>query len=246
MTRFLDQTSLFLTLIGLTSLLVGGIGVANGVRSLARRARPHDRDVTLSRRVVGPRPDRVPDPGHEPRRARDHPRPGRGSQRASGHRHVAGWLAARAGRRRSLPKAITAGRLLRPAHRALLRPLATGPSRAHSGSGIVPRPHRPRAHASARPCHRRQRRRRGRTGGGHHRNRRGPPVRAIFLCRRPGDPWPVPSRGDGRDACGPPRSRIVRPLGQARRCQPVSSRFGDAVADAVGRARPRDAGDAWL
>ena len=31
LTRFLDQTSLFLTLIGLTSLLVGGIGVANGV-----------------------------------------------------------------------------------------------------------------------------------------------------------------------------------------------------------------------
>ncbi len=31
MTRFLDQTSLFLTLVGLTSLLVGGIGVANGV-----------------------------------------------------------------------------------------------------------------------------------------------------------------------------------------------------------------------
>jgi putative ABC transport system permease protein len=30
-TRFLDQTSLFLTLVGLTSLLVGGIGVANGV-----------------------------------------------------------------------------------------------------------------------------------------------------------------------------------------------------------------------
>jgi putative ABC transport system permease protein len=29
--RFLDQTSLFLTLVGLTSLLVGGIGVANGV-----------------------------------------------------------------------------------------------------------------------------------------------------------------------------------------------------------------------
>src|ERR1019366_1566400 len=30
-TRFLDQTSLFLTLVGLTSLLVGGIGVADGV-----------------------------------------------------------------------------------------------------------------------------------------------------------------------------------------------------------------------
>ncbi len=38
--RFLDQTSLFLTLAGLTSLLVGGIGVANGVRAwLDARAR---------------------------------------------------------------------------------------------------------------------------------------------------------------------------------------------------------------
>jgi putative ABC transport system permease protein len=32
-TRFLDQTSLFITLVGLTSLLVGGIGVANGVKA---------------------------------------------------------------------------------------------------------------------------------------------------------------------------------------------------------------------
>ena len=38
--RFIDQTSLFLTLVGLTSLLVGGIGVANGVRAwLDARAR---------------------------------------------------------------------------------------------------------------------------------------------------------------------------------------------------------------
>lgn len=32
-TRFIDQTSLFLTLVGLTSLLVGGIGTANGVHA---------------------------------------------------------------------------------------------------------------------------------------------------------------------------------------------------------------------
>ena len=32
-TRFIDRTSLFLTLVGLTSLLVGGIGVANGTRA---------------------------------------------------------------------------------------------------------------------------------------------------------------------------------------------------------------------
>jgi putative ABC transport system permease protein len=39
-TRFIDQTSLFMSLVGLTSLLVGGIGVANGVRAwLDARAR---------------------------------------------------------------------------------------------------------------------------------------------------------------------------------------------------------------
>jgi putative ABC transport system permease protein len=32
-TEFIDRTSLFMTLVGLTSLLVGGIGVANGVRA---------------------------------------------------------------------------------------------------------------------------------------------------------------------------------------------------------------------
>lgn len=38
--RFIDQTALFLTLVGLTSLLVGGIGVANGVSAwLDARAR---------------------------------------------------------------------------------------------------------------------------------------------------------------------------------------------------------------
>ena len=38
--QFIDQTSLFMTLVGLTSLLVGGIGVANGVRAwLEARAR---------------------------------------------------------------------------------------------------------------------------------------------------------------------------------------------------------------
>ena len=40
MAQFIDQTGLFMTLVGLTSLLVGGIGVANGVRAwLEARAR---------------------------------------------------------------------------------------------------------------------------------------------------------------------------------------------------------------
>jgi putative ABC transport system permease protein len=38
-TRFIDQVSLFMTLVGLTSLLVGGVGVANGVQAwLSARA----------------------------------------------------------------------------------------------------------------------------------------------------------------------------------------------------------------
>src|SRR4029077_17944322 len=38
--QFVDRTSLFMTLVGLTSLLVGGVGVANGVRAwLDGRAR---------------------------------------------------------------------------------------------------------------------------------------------------------------------------------------------------------------
>ena len=53
-TRFIDQTSLFMTLVGLTSLLVGGIGVANGVARLARRPLAHHRDTALSRRILRP------------------------------------------------------------------------------------------------------------------------------------------------------------------------------------------------
>ena len=40
--RFIDQTALFMTLVGLTALLVGGIGVANGVQAwLLARARTY-------------------------------------------------------------------------------------------------------------------------------------------------------------------------------------------------------------
>ena len=54
-TRFIDQTSLFLTLVGLTSLLVGGIGVANGVRAwLDARAR-----TIATLRCLGARPGLV-------------------------------------------------------------------------------------------------------------------------------------------------------------------------------------------
>ena len=52
MTRFIDQTSLFMTLVGLTSLLVGGIGVANGVRAWLDARATHHRDVALPRRLV--------------------------------------------------------------------------------------------------------------------------------------------------------------------------------------------------
>ena len=62
-TRFIEQVALFLTLVGLTSLLVGGIGVANGVRAwLDARAR-----TIAILRCLGASPaagvHRLPDPG---------------------------------------------------------------------------------------------------------------------------------------------------------------------------------------
>ena len=51
MNRFLDRAASFLTLAGLTALLVGGIGVATGVRAwLDARARSH-RHPALPRRA---------------------------------------------------------------------------------------------------------------------------------------------------------------------------------------------------
>ena len=62
-TRFIDQTGLFMTLVGLTSLLVGGIGVANGVRAwLEARAR-HHRHPALPRRVGAAGVRGLPAPG---------------------------------------------------------------------------------------------------------------------------------------------------------------------------------------
>ncbi len=53
--RFIDQTSLFMTLVGLTSLLVGGIGVSGGVRSwLLSRAR-----TIATLRCLGAKPSLV-------------------------------------------------------------------------------------------------------------------------------------------------------------------------------------------
>ena len=75
-TRFIDQTSLFLTLVGLTSLLVGGIGVANGVRAwLDARAR-----TIATLRCLGafvpPGVRRLPDPGPGARAVRHADRSG--------------------------------------------------------------------------------------------------------------------------------------------------------------------------
>ena len=47
-TRFIDQTSLFMTLVGLTSLLVGGIGVANGVHAWLEPALAPSRRCAVS------------------------------------------------------------------------------------------------------------------------------------------------------------------------------------------------------
>ena len=54
MGRFVDQTGLFLTLVGLTALLVGGIGVSTGVRAwLEARATEHRDPALPGRRFAG-------------------------------------------------------------------------------------------------------------------------------------------------------------------------------------------------
>ena len=62
-TRFIDQTSLFMTLVGLTSLLVGGHRRRQRRPRLARRPGAHHRDAALSRRLVRPGVGGLPDPG---------------------------------------------------------------------------------------------------------------------------------------------------------------------------------------
>ena len=75
--RFVDRAAFFLTLAGLTALLVGGIGVATGVRAWLDAAGAHHRHAALPRRAAGRDLRDLPDPGagagvpghrHRPRR----------------------------------------------------------------------------------------------------------------------------------------------------------------------------------
>ncbi len=158
--RFIDQTSLFMTLVGLTSLLVGGIGVANGVRAwLDARAR-----TIATLRCLGrfrrPGAGSLPDPGPGARPLR--------------HRHRAcGWRfgADRAGRlapgraagaagTRPLSRPAPARRVLRPADGAGVFAVATWARGAHPRRGAVPRRADPRANPPVTSPDCRQRRRR--------------------------------------------------------------------------------------
>ena len=190
--RFLDQTSLFLTLVGLTSLLVGGIGVANGVGAwLDARGRTiatlrclgassglvlavcliqvlslAAAGILLGLTVGAAVPVAVawlPE----------------------------GWL--------PVPPAIGLypAPLLLAACFGMLTALcfslvAARPRRPHPRRRAVPRPDRARTHPPSRLGHRRQRAGGRRFGRGHRRRRRRSPIRAVFLRRRAGDSGLVP------------------------------------------------------
>ena len=55
--RFLDRVTLFMTLVGLTALLVGGIGIGNAVAGYLQGKR-RDRDIEVPRRAGSPRVSR--------------------------------------------------------------------------------------------------------------------------------------------------------------------------------------------
>ena len=111
--RFIDQTSLFMTLVGLTSLLVGGIGVANGVRAwLDARAR-----TIATLRCLGassaPGARGLPDPGAGARVLRHRHRPCGGRAGADRARCLAQGRPAGAAGARSVSRSAAARRRLR-------------------------------------------------------------------------------------------------------------------------------------
>ncbi len=137
--RAVDQTSLFLTLVGLCSLLVGGIGVATGVRAwMEARAR-----TVATLRCLGA-PGRA-DPADVPGAGRAAV-PGGDRDRRGGRGGAAGLgLAAvrrpAAGARlgRGLSRAARAGRAVWRADGGGVRAVAAGPGGADPRGGAVPR-----------------------------------------------------------------------------------------------------------
>ena len=64
--RFIDQTGLFMTLVGLTALLVGGIGAANGVRAWLEAAGADHRHPAVPWRLRAPRVHGLPAASYGP------------------------------------------------------------------------------------------------------------------------------------------------------------------------------------
>ncbi len=226
-TRFIDQTSLFMTLVGLTSLLVGGIGVANGVRAwLDARAR-----TIATLRCLGASSGlvlavcliqvlRARRLRHRRRAAGWRPGPDRAGRLAEGR-------AAGAPRTRPLSGPASARRLLRPADGARLLAVAARPGGAHPRRGTVPRRADPGTHPSVAAIAGGKRRRRGGSDRADRRHRDRPALRTVVLRRRARNPGAVPPRRQSADAGG------------TRRFAGEKSRRGaSASATCTGRARP--------
>ena len=234
-----------MTLVGLTSLLVGGIGVANGVRAwLDARAR-----TIATLRCLGassaPGAGGLPDPG-----------PGARRSAASSSGLLAGALAPIAlaawlkdvlpvppvARPLSWPAA--ARRLLRPADGAGLLALAARPGGAHPRRRAVPRRADPRARPARRAALLAAN---AAVAAGadraDHRDRGRSPLRAVVLRRRARHAGPVPPR---RQRCVMLAARAgslrAEPVRAARPCQPAPAGRVDAADAGLGRARPVHAG----
>ncbi len=210
--RFVEQTGLFLSLVGLTSLLVGGIGVATGVRAwLEARGRSiatlrclgasgalvfwvcllQILALTALGVVVG-------------------------LVVGAALPSLLAWVFAgrAAGAAAARPVSGPAGRGggIRPAHRAEFFPLAARPRAAHLRRRAVPRRAAARPRAAWTLDHRCQRRPGPRPGRTDHRDRAGPPLRAVVLRRGGGVARAVPPWrccGDARRPRGPPAARAV-------------------------------------
>ncbi len=144
--RFVTQTALFMTLVGLTALLVGGVGVASGVRAWLEFAGTEPGHTALSWRFlpVGVRGRRDAGGGAGAVRHRDRAGGRRGHPAAG--RAFPGRRAAGAAARRAACGFAGPGGVLWGVDCILLRPAALGARHAHPRRGAVPRRADPRGY----------------------------------------------------------------------------------------------------
>ena len=152
--RNVERFTQYLTLVGLTALLVGGVGVANAVKGHLDRRRDRHRHAQGGGRDRRARVRDLSDPGDGARRPRRAAGPRHRRGVAVSHRLGLRRRAAVADRAGAASRRACAGAPLRAAHRRRLRVVAARARPRRAGLGAVPRRGRQRSTLAAPALHR--------------------------------------------------------------------------------------------